>query len=45
MPKALHDKLAKQAKKEGYTGRRRESYIYGTLQKVEEELKKRKGKT
>lgn len=34
MPKALHRKLMRQARKKGYTGERREAYVYGTLEKV-----------
>ena len=44
MPKALHDKLDRQATKKGYKGRRKDSYVFGTLQRVEKELKKHKGK-
>lgn len=40
MPKALHDKLARQAAKKGYKGERKNAYVYGTLQKIE----KKKGK-
>ena len=35
MPKALHDKLAKTAKKKGLTGKRKNAYVYGTMNKVE----------
>jgi hypothetical protein len=34
VPKFLEDKLKKQAKKEGLTGRDAASYIYGTMNKV-----------
>ena len=34
MPKALHDKLKKQAEKKGYTGKRKQAYIYGTMRKT-----------
>ena len=35
MPKALHDKLARQAAAKGYTGERADRYVYGTLNKIE----------
>lgn len=35
MPKALHDKLAREATKRGLTGERRDAYVYGTLAKVD----------
>ena len=31
MPKKIHDKLKRSAKKRGLTGERKKSYIYGTL--------------
>ena len=34
MPKVLHDKLARQAHKKGYTGKRANAYIYGTMNKI-----------
>jgi hypothetical protein len=34
MPKAEHDKLARQADKLGLTGDRRRAYIYGTMDKI-----------
>lgn len=40
MPKALHRKLTKQAKKKGLTGKRKGAYIYGTMKKVEKKKKK-----
>jgi hypothetical protein len=42
MPRKLHAKLAKQAKKQGLTGERKEAYIYGTMQKVEKAKKKKR---
>jgi len=33
VPKALHDKLERQAKKKGLTGKRKKAYVYGTLKK------------
>jgi hypothetical protein len=40
MPKALHAKLARQAAKKGYTGDRKDAYVYGTLAKVKKSKKK-----
>lgn len=34
MPKKIHDKLVKQAKKSGLTGKRKDAYVYGTLAKI-----------
>ena len=34
MPKALHDKLAKQANKKGLTGDRKDAYVYGTMRQT-----------
>jgi len=34
MPKALHDKLKRQARKKGFKGKRADRYIYGTLAKI-----------
>jgi hypothetical protein len=35
MPKAIHDKLAKEAASKGLKGERKNAYIYGTLNKIE----------
>jgi hypothetical protein len=35
MPRVLHEKLAKQARKQGLTGERAKAYIYGTLNRLE----------
>lgn len=35
MPKELHDRLERTAKKKGYKGERLDRYVYGTLQKIE----------
>ena len=43
MPKELHDKLEKQAKKMGLKGERKDAYVYGTMRKVEG-MHKKKGK-
>ena len=42
MPKALHDKLARQARKKGYKGERFKRYVYGTMAKIEKRKKGRK---
>jgi hypothetical protein len=34
MPKALHDKLARQARKKGLKGKRAAAYVYGTMRKM-----------
>jgi len=34
MPKALHDKLVKQATKKHLTGKRKDAYVYSVLNKV-----------
>lgn len=34
MPKALHDRLRKQARKKGLTGEQADRYVYGTLHRV-----------
>jgi len=34
MPKALHNKLARQARKKRLKGKRRAAYIYGTMAKI-----------
>ena len=41
MPKVLHEKLAKGAKKAGLSGSRAAAYIHGTMAKIEA-LKKKK---
>jgi len=40
MPKALHNKLAKEAAKQGLKGKRKLAYVYGAMKKIE----KKKGK-
>lgn len=47
MPKKEHRKLARQAKKKGLTGDRKDAYVYGTMNKIEKRRKakrKRRGK-
>lgn len=39
-PKALHDKLEREAKKKGLKGERKDAYVYGTLHKIEHKKKK-----
>jgi hypothetical protein len=34
MPKELHRKLEKQARKKGLKGERKDRYVYGTLNKL-----------
>lgn len=41
MPKKMHDALARQAKKKGLKGERRDAYVYGTMAKQE---KNKRGK-
>ena len=48
MPKALHDKLAKGARKKGLKGKDADAYIYGTMAEIEKaggikSQKRRKG--
>lgn len=40
MPKKLHDKLARQAVKQGLTGKRKAAYVYGTMSKIEKMARK-----
>jgi len=37
MPKELHDKLAKGARKKGLKGKDADSYIYGTMAEIEKQ--------
>ena len=41
MPKKLHRKLERQAKKKGLKGKRKKAYVYGTMKKVEKRRKKK----
>lgn len=41
MPKALHDKLAREASRKGLKGKRKAAYVYGTLAKIEKKSGKR----
>lgn len=44
MPKAIHDRLARQAKKKGLKGKRKAAYVYGTLARIESAINKRRSK-
>lgn len=44
MPKALHDRLAREAKKKGLKGDRKNAFIYGTLSKIESGKGKKNGR-
>ena len=39
MPKELHEKLKRQARKKGYTGEKANNYVYGTMNKILGETK------
>lgn len=41
MPKELHDKLEREARKKHLTGERKDAYVYGTLSKIEKHKKKK----
>lgn len=45
MPKELHEELKQRADKKGLTGEDRENYIFGTLQKVENQRKRKRQST
>jgi len=45
MPKALERQLIARARKLGFTGKRRDAYVYGTLRKTGWTPKRRKQKT
>ena len=42
MPKKLHEELEKEARKKGLTGKKKDAYVYGTLNKIEKEKKRKK---
>lgn len=44
MPKELHDRLLRQAKRKGLTGNRLRAYVYGTMAKIESSSKEKHGK-
>lgn len=45
MPKELHKELEERADAKGLTGEDREQYIFGTLQKVENQRKRKRQST
>jgi hypothetical protein len=40
MPKKVHDKLKRQARKKGLKGERADAYVYGTMNKIKKKKKK-----
>lgn len=44
MPKKLHDKLEREAKKKGLKGDAKDRYVYGTMKKIEEKEKSKNKK-
>jgi hypothetical protein len=40
MPKVVHNKLVRQARKKRLKGKRRRAYIFGTLAKIEKRRKR-----
>lgn len=44
MPKALHNKLKRQAKKQHLGKDRENAYVYGTMNKIEKEKHEKSGK-
>ena len=42
MRKKIHDKLAREGRKKGYTGKKLDAYVYGTLNKIKKARKKKK---
>ena len=42
VPKELHRKLAKKAREKGLTGERKDAYVYGTMNKIEKKLRRKK---
>lgn len=44
MPKAIEDKLKKEAAKQGLTGKDAAAYVYGTLTNIEKKAGKKKWK-
>ena len=45
MPKALHDKLARSARRLGLTGKRFKAYVYGTMNRIEKARKAKRART
>lgn len=44
MPKVLHDKLSREASKKGLKGKRKDAYVYGTLNKVDKKKGSKRGR-
>lgn len=44
MPKALEDKLKQLAEKHHLSGKRKDAYVYGTLNKIKESQQKKPSK-
>lgn len=42
MPKNIENALKKLAKKKGLTGKRKDAYVYGTMNKIEKLSKKKR---
>ena len=42
MPKKLHRKLKRQARKKGYKGKRADRYVYGTMTNIEKKRKRKR---
>lgn len=40
MPKEMHERLERQARKKGLKGERKDAYVYSTLRKVERKKKR-----
>ncbi len=40
MPKKLHDKLVREARKKGFTGERFRRYVFGTVRMIEKRKRK-----
>ena len=43
MPKQLHDRLAREARRKGLKGKRADRYVYGTMNKIESAQKAKRG--
>jgi len=42
MPKKLHDRLSREARRKGLTGEKFDAYVYGTMNKIESRHKKKR---
>ena len=42
VPKELHRKLARKAREKGLAGERKDAYVYGTMNKIEKKLRRKK---